>query len=203
MPTLNYDLGTATGYGIFKPASDWSSLVYQGPAGSSGSFEIVPVEGNDWEYVFAASQADADEFWNGETNIQKGLIDTYDIEGDSNGPTVRLNQPGGAQIAKARLDDTASFSVSESDWEASVLGWTPADWNNENYAGDFGEEEQIMHPTFIGSGTTPRTSDTRWMLLQKILGSLQNRPGANPANNPRRKDTIWMIRRKIVRARAG
>lgn len=60
-----------------------------------------------------------------------------------------------------------------------------------------------MQWEFIGSGSTPQTGDTKWMLLVKTLAALQKLPGALPENNPKREDTKRILRGKIVRSLLG
>ena len=61
----------------------------------------------------------------------------------------------------------------------------------------------MAQPDFYAEGTTPLENDTRLRLWVKILGRIQNRPGANPANNPNPHDTLAIIKRKIVTALGG
>ena len=55
----------------------------------------------------------------------------------------------------------------------------------------------MAEPAFLGDGTTPRRSDSRWVVTAKWLGVLQNQNGALTANNPRRSDGLRVLREKI------
>jgi hypothetical protein len=60
----------------------------------------------------------------------------------------------------------------------------------------------MAHPTYYGSGTTARRTDTRLMRWTKWLGMYQNLPGADPRYDPRRTDTLRIIKWKLLRAMA-
>ncbi len=58
----------------------------------------------------------------------------------------------------------------------------------------------MSQPDFYPEGTEPRRDDTKPKVWKKILGEIQNRPGARAVNNPRRDDTYRMTREKINNA---
>lgn len=58
----------------------------------------------------------------------------------------------------------------------------------------------MAQPSYYPEGTVPKTNDTTYRLLVKILGHFQNQVGANAANNPQIDDTRRQIVKKI---RAG
>lgn len=44
--------------------------------------------------------------------------------------------------------------------------------------------------------TEANWTDQKWDVLYKIVGTYQNLPGADPANNPKWNDTKWDLLRK-------
>jgi hypothetical protein len=58
----------------------------------------------------------------------------------------------------------------------------------------------MPEPAYIGSGTSPRNTDTRLVRWTKMLGRYQNLDGADPTNNPKRTDTLRRIKLKLLRA---
>jgi hypothetical protein len=61
----------------------------------------------------------------------------------------------------------------------------------------------MAEPSFLSGGEVNQYADTRLIRLLRILGSLQNRAGANPANNPNRRDTPRRLLVKMLRALNG
>ncbi len=61
----------------------------------------------------------------------------------------------------------------------------------------------MAEPSFLSGGATKQYADTRLVRLLRILGSVQNRAGANPANNPNRRDTPRRVMVKMLRALNG
>ena len=61
----------------------------------------------------------------------------------------------------------------------------------------------MPQPSFLSEGVTPRLTDTRWAILVKWLGELQNQAGAIVINNPKRNDTRRILLGKIESALAG
>ncbi len=59
--------------------------------------------------------------------------------------------------------------------------------------------------THYGSGTVPKSSDTRIFLLSKWLLAIQSALGgsAKAANNPTQADTVKLLETKIAKAKAG
>lgn len=54
--------------------------------------------------------------------------------------------------------------------------------------------------TFMAFNTQANWSDQKWDVLYKIVGALQNLPGADPENNPKWNDTKWDLLRKWEKA---
>jgi len=62
-----------------------------------------------------------------------------------------------------------------------------------------------MQPSFLSDGATARLDASRWTILAKWLGAIQNGlgGGALSANNPSRVDSRYVLLKKINAAKAG
>lgn len=62
-----------------------------------------------------------------------------------------------------------------------------------------------MQPSFLSDFATARRDASRWTILAKWLGAIQNGLGAAAlaSNNPKRHDTRWVLLEKINAAKAG
>jgi hypothetical protein len=62
----------------------------------------------------------------------------------------------------------------------------------------------MAEPSYFGEGTTPLPQDTRWRLMQKIVGAAYN-SASSPitANKPSVKDTRHFLLRKLNGTLAG
>lgn len=61
----------------------------------------------------------------------------------------------------------------------------------------------MPQPEFYPEGVTPQIWDTHYRAWVKILGTLQNIPGALAANNPRIGDTLRQVKVKVNKAQQG
>lgn len=55
-------------------------------------------------------------------------------------------------------------------------------------------------PSYRANGCVINRNDTKRIRWEKILGSIQNRPGSLPANNPAKNDEVRKLKVKILRA---
>lgn len=62
----------------------------------------------------------------------------------------------------------------------------------------------MAEPNFVGEGAVPRRTDTRWRVLQKIVGKLYDLATAPAASTkPNRNDTRRRLLRKWNALKAG
>lgn len=56
----------------------------------------------------------------------------------------------------------------------------------------------MSEPSYLGGETTGRSTDTRLLRWTRILGALQNLPGAHLANNSEPADTLLILKQKAM-----